>query len=83
MLMTQRTMKRIMDTVNTGLAELAIIRGMGSADGVEELASALIATIDGVRDVRAAQDSLRERAAMLDARVRVLRRRRATRMVRS
>jgi hypothetical protein len=81
--MTTRMMKRIMESVDTGLAELAIIRGMGCGDGVEELASALSATLDGVRDVRAAQDSLRERAAMLDARVRVLRRRRATRMVQS
>jgi hypothetical protein len=81
--MTQRMMKRIMESVDTALAELAIIRGMGCGDGIEELASALIATLDGVRNVRTAQDSLRERAAMLDARVRVLRRRRATRMVRS
>jgi hypothetical protein len=83
MVMMQRTMIGIMRSVDTGLAELAIMRGMRCCDGVEDLASAILATIDGVRDMQAAQQVLMERAARLDARVRALRRRRATRMDRS
>lgn len=78
-----RTINHVMQSVDTGLAELAIIRALEYGDGVEELARALIATLDGVRDLRAVQESLNQRAAVLDARVRAVRRRRATRMVRS
>ena len=79
----RRRMTRVMESVNAGLSELAIMRGMGCCDGVEELASVILAAIDGVREARTAEESLSKRAAMIDARVRALRRRRATRMVRS
>jgi hypothetical protein len=79
----KRTLTRVMQSVNTGLSELAIMRGMGCCDGIEELASAIVAAIDGVREARCVEESLSARAAIVDARIRALRRRRATRMVRS
>jgi hypothetical protein len=72
-----------METVDTALSELAIMRGMGCRDGLEDLATAIVAAIEGVRQVRSAEESLSARAAIVDDRVHALRRRRATRMARS